>query len=149
MKRFFSVSAVLSLAIASFLAVPIDAQGYSSDATTIPNSSGAVTCTGTNTDGSTATWTVGGAVSYTSAPGAHYQDPSNPYNFLGYYNMGRFNPDPGRTTSNMTFTCPSGWSVDFGPLNDVKNVQYKVASDQSSGAQDSPNPLGTAATPYL
>jgi hypothetical protein len=47
--------------------------------TTIPDSSGLLSCNGLNADGTTATWTNGGSIGYTSVSGAHY--------YQGYRNI--------------------------------------------------------------
>ena len=43
------------------------------------------TCTGTNPDGTTATWTMNGQIAYNSAYGAHFSDGNG--NVLGYQNI--------------------------------------------------------------
>jgi len=75
--------------------------------TAAPNPSGYATCTGQNSDGSTATWTVGGGIYYTSAPGAHYQDPNNGYNILGFYNYKPYAPTSNNGACTYTITTSS------------------------------------------
>ena len=64
------------------------AKSYSTDYTTAdPNPSGYTTCAGVNANGSTATWTVGGVISFTSdymSPPAHYSS--------GYHNEHEASP---------------------------------------------------------
>lgn len=191
MKHLLSLVATLAATAALLLVLPGTAKADLNDATTAaPNPSGYATCTGTNPDGSTATWTVGGNITFIS-------DTSNPTTDYpnGWHNIrpGHSNPYAGQggnpcivqlsgsgniqaatvvqVTQKLTYTpnggAPKSVTLDrrstsglaggftityststFTPLLNVNNVQYKLTSDQGTGASPGPT-LGTAATPYL
>lgn len=84
MKHLFSFVATLAATAALLLALPGTARASIIDSTTAdPNPSGYATCNGTNSNGTAATWTVGGSISFTS-------DYSNPFAHVspgGYHNI--------------------------------------------------------------
>lgn len=105
MKHLLSFVAALAATAALLLTLPGTARANST-ATTIPNPSGHLTCTGTNPDGSDAAWTVGGNIYFTSDysnPPAHLEDGNG--NYLGYHNIKpSINSNPYGGTGNASCT---------------------------------------------
>lgn len=185
MNRFVSVVAsVLTLATLSTLD---EARADTTKATTIFSPSGSGTCTGVNQDGTAATWTHSGSITYVASMSRHY-------GYANYADSPNGNPDADRagdtwvarvsTSSDVKSDCPAidlvakltytpygssttskilltfsigtdaliGPNLDyklsgkFGSLSDVKDVQYKVVTRQTSVANST---TWTAATSYL
>lgn len=95
MKHLLSLVAVLAatvaLLLALLLALPGTARADSVDSTTAaPNPSGFATCSGHNSDNSTATWTVGGRIHFTS----EYQNPPAQGVADGFHNVHPGAPSP-------------------------------------------------------
>ena len=95
MKPLFSYVAALAATTSLSLILPITARAASYAATTIPNPSGAVTCTGTNPDGSAATWTEGGFIYYIHSYSAHSYDSHG--TSLGWYSIVNDSGSPNST----------------------------------------------------
>jgi hypothetical protein len=83
LKHLFSLA---TLAATATLALALTASAKAdlvASTTAAPNPSGYATCTGTNADGSTATWTVGGKIYFTS----DYSNPTAHVSPGGYHNI--------------------------------------------------------------
>ena len=75
MKHLLSLIAMAATTALLFILPGTAGANTNDQATTIPNASGHLTCTGTNPDGSDAAWTVGGHIYYSS----DYQNPDTDY----------------------------------------------------------------------
>lgn len=113
-------------------------------ATTIPNSSGAVTCNGENLNGSTATWTVGGSIAYNAWAGWHA---SQGFGYLtpgdnGNYNImdSNLSQNPCEvtvsTSSNILANCPTISGTAYLAYTDYPSVPsiQQVLTYSLSGA---------------
>jgi hypothetical protein len=137
-KHLFSLVTALAATAALLFALLGTARAASVAATTAtPNPSGYATCTGTNPDSSTATWTVGGQIYYTSDynnPPAHLEDGNG--HVIGYHNIhhGSGNPYDGMGGSTCEYKVTTSSNVQSGcaQISGNMNLYYTPYSSGSS-----------------
>ena len=137
MKHLLSLAA-LAATVALLLTLPGIVRADNDAATTIPDPSGAMSCYGTNSNGSSAAWTVGGEIRYLS----DYQNPST--NFMaGYTNIKMINT-ANRGGCEWQVSTSSNINSGCAQITGTLYIYYTPDSG-GSGSNSSPQIPGTYA----